>query len=101
MRRWSAAEAASALEGARRSGLSLQQFARREGVSVQRLRSWEQRIGPAAGHRRELPAFVELRGGARDVIEIVLRSGIVLRVAPTVDANGLRRIVNALETVTC
>jgi transposase-like protein len=80
------------------SGLSLRAFAQREGVDEQRLYFWRRRLGRNA-QRRVAPAFVEVTPVQRSLghVEIVLRSGRVLRAAEAIDSQALRRIVETLE----
>jgi len=74
-------------------------FAMREGLDPQRLYRWRRRLATeaAAGATEAIPVFVELR--PRDVhpVEVVLRSGRVLRVAETIDPSALLRLARALE----
>jgi hypothetical protein len=80
------------------SGLSPDAFARREGLRVQRLRRWRDRLGGGSVATPTTAAFVEVgRHAATERVEIVLRSGRVLRVADSIDAVMLRRIVDVLE----
>ena len=96
--RWTASEARAALAAVRASGLSARAFAIREGLVAQRLYWWQQRLGstrPAAAV--SAPAFVELKPRGPDPVEVVLRSGRVLRVSPAIDPSSLARLVEALE----
>jgi hypothetical protein len=61
-----------------------------------RLYRWRRRLG-AERVGDEGPEFVELRPRGADRVEVVLRSGHVLRVAETIDPKALARIVAALE----
>jgi len=97
-RRWSIAEARAALSAMAASGLSPDAFARREGVRVQRLRRWRQRLDGGSVGKAAAAAFVEVgRHAATERVEIVLRSGRTLRVSESIDAIALRRIVDVLE----
>lgn len=89
-RRWTAADARMALSALERSGLSLSEFAAREGLDVQRLRHWRKRLA-------EAPAFVELTPRAPERVEVVLRSGRTLRVPATIDRATLAALIEALE----
>jgi hypothetical protein len=99
-RRWTEAEARAALAALDASGLRPSAFATREGLDVQRLQSWRRKLGakpktrPAPASR---PAFVEVRPRSSEPIEIVLRSGRVLRVPESIDSAVLRRLVDALD----
>lgn len=96
--RWTIDDARSALAAQSASGLSMAAFAAREGVSVQRLHRWRRHL--EAQHQNEhltRAAFVEVRPRRPEPIEVVLRSGRVLRVAESVDTGALARIAEALD----
>ena len=96
-RRWSSDDARAALAAWAASGLSQAAFARREGLDVQRLRMWKRKLGDVVGAR----AFVEVvspRSQAPTPIDVILPSGIIVRVADTVDVVALDRIVEALAS---
>lgn len=92
--RWTAAEAGAALKELAASGLSVSAFALREGIDAQRIYRWRQRLVSTAAPP---PAFVEVTRRTAQPIEIVLRSGRVLRVSESVDGVALRRLVDVLE----
>jgi hypothetical protein len=97
-RRWGIAEGRAALAAMAASGLSPDAFARREGLQVQRLRRWRERLGGGSVAKAATAAFVEVgRHAATERVEIVLRSGRMLRVPDSIDAVMLRRIVDVLE----
>ena len=98
-RRWKITDARSALAALATSGLSLVEFARREGLEVQRLRRWQRRLAREARPRRAAPApaLIEIRPRRAEPIEIVLASGRMLRVTETVDVAALARMVAVLE----
>lgn len=98
-RRWSHADAQVALEALARSGLSVTAFAAREGINHQRLRWWHGRVEQktTGASSRKPVAFVEVRHREPERIEIVLRSGRVLRCAEEIDTMALRRLVDGLE----
>jgi hypothetical protein len=95
-RRWSAEDARAALSALAASGLSARAFAEREGLEVQRLLRWRRVLG-ADGVAPPAPAFVELERAPMDLVEVVVRSGRVLRVPASIAATDLRRLVEALE----
>jgi transposase-like protein len=105
-RRWTAEEAREALEAQSRSGLSVGRFARQEGIAAQRLYWWSRRLG-----RAEQPEpFVELvpaRTGETEPsprerrMEVVLRSGLVVRVDEQFDGAAVVRLITALEAASC
>jgi transposase-like protein len=94
-RRWSAADARQVLERLGASGLSVREFATREGLQAQRLYRWRAQLLGArvAGS----PAFMEIKPTVPAVIEVVLRSGCVLRVPDGFGEVTLRRLVAALD----
>ena len=92
-RSWTVEEARTVLSAVARSGLTIYAFAQRHGVDPQRLYYWRRRIkGDAVAQ-----AFVEVHRASADPVEIVVRSGRVLRVADTIDGSTLRKLVAALE----
>jgi len=98
-RRWTPEDARAVLARLEASGLALREFAEREGLDRQRLYRWRAQIGVAAK-----PTFIEIaRPSAGSVIEVVLRSGHVLRVAVGFEADTVRRLVAILgdETSRC
>jgi len=93
--RWSAAHARTILAQVARSGLSLREFAARANLSVQRLYRWQAQLGA----RRNVPAFVEIKPARASgmIIEVVLRSGHVLRVPDGSSEEAVRRLVAVLD----
>jgi hypothetical protein len=85
------------LSGLKGSGLSVAAFAVREGFHPQRLYRWQRRLGARSFSAERTPAFVELRTRGGEQVEIVLRSGRLLRVCETIDPSVLERLVLALE----
>jgi transposase-like protein len=95
-RRWSADEAREVLAFVDSSGLSAGEFAARAGVEAQRLHRWRRALGGRGDTRA--PAFVEIKPvAAASAIEVVLRSGHVLRVPDGFGEAALRRLVAVLE----
>jgi transposase-like protein len=92
-RSWTIEEARTVLCAVAKSGLTIYSFAQRHGVDPQRLYYWRRRVeGDALA-----PAFVEVHRASAGPVEIVVRSGRVLRVADTIDGETLRKLVAALE----
>jgi transposase-like protein len=95
-RRWREEDARRILDLLGASGMTVRAFASREGIDPQRVYAWRRRLGgpeaPAA------PAFVELSSRRAAPIEVVLRSGHVVRVAEPFDADALRRLLAVLES---
>lgn len=126
-RHWKESKARKVLADFAASGESLTEYARGKGLLPQRLRRWQQKLGwdkhraqpPRARTRRgsttpattarvppatpaspsppllELHPSPDARRGA--AIEIVLSSGVTLRVAETIEPAALARLVAALE----
>jgi transposase-like protein len=113
-RHWRVPEARAAVDALAASGLSVNAFAKREGLDTKRLYRWRRRfardrkpegqaVTPAAPAAP--PAIIELRAATSsssrrtetESVEIVLVSGVVLRVAETIDPARLARLVAALE----
>lgn len=100
-RRWAEKEARAALDAHSQSGLSVAEFADREGLDAQRLYSWRRRLSPAP---TTAPRFIEVKGiaAAADArFEIELRSGYIVRVPSAFDSDALRRLIAALESSGC
>ena len=93
-RQWSETEARDALARFERSGETELAFARRTGISRQRLRYWRTRLAKTAK-----PAFVAVAmPTAAPKIEIGVGE-VVLRVREDLDATRLAEIVDALSRV--
>jgi hypothetical protein len=93
-RRWNAAQAEAVLHSLAASGLSVREFAARANLKVQRLYRWQAALGFS---RRQGPAFIEIRPPAHASMEVVLRSGRVLRVSDAFDEEAVRRLVRILD----
>jgi transposase-like protein len=103
-RRWTVADARAAVAALTASGMSMAAFARRENLQVQRLRRWCERLAgedrrppEQSEPARRVPEVVEIRTRPASSVEIVLRSGRLLKVAETIDVAALTRLVSALE----
>jgi DNA-binding transcriptional regulator YiaG len=102
---WSQAEAQVVLKAHEASGLSVAEFARRNGLGPQRLRWWKKRrteeVSPALSF---IPVQVEAAPSSQAQgapstarMEVVLARGRRTRVEPGFDAHELARLVRALE----
>jgi transposase-like protein len=94
-RRWRAKEARAILKRLDASGLSVREFAARYGLETQRLYRWRAQLasaGPAVA-----PPFVEIERSPGVAIEVVLRSGHVIRVRDGFGEDALRRVVAVLD----
>lgn len=89
---WSEGEAREALAELSRSGESVAEFARREGISAQRVYYWKKRIAET-----NAPAFVAvpLAPGHAGQIEIIAE-GVTIRVREDLDSERLAEIVGVL-----
>lgn len=95
--RWGAMEAREAIAAQRSSGLSTSAFALREGLDPNRLRKWMKKLERSTG-LTTAATFIEVARVASGPIEIMMPSGVTVRVAETIDALALARIVHALES---
>jgi len=93
--RWTERDAAAVLTALDASGLSVYAFATREGLDADRLYRWRARL--SGSRRRRSPAFVEIKPAATSPIEVLLRSGLVLRVRDGFDEGALRGLVRVLD----
>ncbi len=88
----------------RRSGLSLEQFAKQRGLVSQRLRWWKQKLARAdaslVGSRA--PALLPVRVSAEQAsrgepVTVLLRTGHMLKVSHGFDEDAFARVVALLE----
>jgi hypothetical protein len=93
--RWTAGDAKAVLSALDASGLSVYAFATREGLDADRLYRWRLRLH--GSRRQRSPAFVEIKPAATSPIEVLLRSGLVLRVSGPFDEGALHRLVSVLD----
>jgi transposase-like protein len=99
-RRWTSADARAALSALRVSGLSVSAFAAREGLDGRRLYRWRRQLSAASRAIQAMPAFVEVRPRPAEPVEVILRSGRVLRVSESISPEALERLVSVLERAT-
>jgi hypothetical protein len=90
------------------SGLSVKDFCASEGVSVPSFYSWKRRLAPTAAGGcasgpGSSPSFIPLRlvPDAAAPLQLVLPSGVVLRVGPDCDEQLLCRILALLGVGPC
>ena len=93
-RRWREEDARKVLDHLESSGLSVREFAAKAKLSALRLHRWRTRLG-AAGPAA--PAFVEIKATSGAMIEVVLRSGYVVRIPDGFDEDTFRRLAAVLE----
>ena len=91
--RWTAKDAQEILDLWKTSGLSLQRFAKQQGVQAQRLHRWKQLLGKPVAE-----AFVEvpLESHSKPAVEVVLPDGVVVRVCESADVPLAVELVSAL-----
>jgi transposase-like protein len=99
--RWSEEDARAVLAALERSGKPVRAFAEEHGLDPQRLYLWRRRVAEGDGTTfRELIVRPSSATSARDVVEspfeIVLASGVVIRVPPSFDATALARLLDVL-----
>lgn len=96
--RWTEEEARAALAALAASRLTIRAFASREGLDVQRLYVWRRKLETSAETTKTSPPpFVEIRPGRPDRVEVVVRTGRVLRCAAEISSNALVRLIEVLE----
>lgn len=95
--RWTAAVARQVLAAWSDSGLSRQDFADKHGIHEQRLYNWQRRLAETGA-----ASTVEFREVAAQAIsldprlEVVLPSGVLLRLPPSFDATAVARLLEIL-----
>jgi len=95
-RRWAEADAQIVVSAWRRSGKGISEFAGENGLSVQRLRRWSERVqGGSSGKVRFHP--VRVLGGESVAIEVVLLDGRRVRVGEGFSSEELGRVLEVLE----
>lgn len=105
-RRWTAKEAKKVLEAQVESGLTVNGFAVREGFSARRLYRWRRQLGASVARP---PAFEEIEPSkgvalvgepalpAGNRFEIEMRSGVIVRVSESFNAEALRRLLLVVD----
>lgn len=105
-RRWTSKEAKKVLEAQVESGLTVNGFAVREGLSARRLYRWRRQLGASAPRP---PTFEEIEPSkgvalvgepalsAGNRFEIEMRSGVIVRVGESFNAEALRRLLMVVE----
>jgi hypothetical protein len=101
-RYWREQDARAVLDEFGASGLGVQAFCRRYGVSEQRVRYWQRRLA-ASADVTAAPVFLPVRivtpriAVADEPIEIVVRGERTVRVRAGFDQGLLRRVLEVLE----
>lgn len=105
-RRWTSKEAKKVLEAQVESGLTLNAFAVREGLSARRLYRWRGKLSASAPKpatfeevvpRQAAPMLAEPALRAVGGIELVLRCGLIVRVSESFNAEALRRLLGVVD----
>lgn len=100
---WTEVEARGALEAWKKSGQSIERFARSRGLVPQRLHWWKRKLDFGSGKARELTLLpVQLAeprpdGRRGEPVTVLLRSGHMLKVGRDFDEIAFARVVALLE----
>jgi len=91
---------AKRIEDWRQSGLATDDFAAKIGVNSNTLRNWKYKLG--AGEQPDRVDFIEVAAAAAvaldyEPVEVVLGSGVRMRVPSRFDGESLGRLVSILE----
>jgi hypothetical protein len=103
--RWTEQDARNVLGALQRSGKPVSVFAAEQGLDPQRVYLWRRRLGKAEPTTfqelavRPVPRISITDGDAS--FELVLRSGVVVRVPASFDAAALERLLEVLRTGAC
>ena len=99
---WSEVEARGVLGAWKKSGLSIERFARQRSLTPQRLYWWKRKLGIST--KSEVPTAlallpVEVRHDARrgEPVTVLLRTGQMLKVSRGFDEEAFARVVSLLE----
>lgn len=101
--KWSEVEARGVLEAWRRSGMTLEAFARQRGLVTQRLHWWKAKLARAEkalapGTPAVLPVRVNAETSRRgEPVTVLLRTGHMLKVSHGFDEDAFARVVALLE----
>ena len=100
--RWTEQDARVALAALERSGKPVAVFAAEHGLDAQRLYAWRRRLGGAEPTRfQELIVRPSSGVSVGAPFEIVLPSGVVVRVPTSFDAAALERLLTVLQAGAC
>lgn len=102
---WSEVEARGVLEAWRRSGLTVERFAKQRGIVPQRLRWWRMKFAATekAIAVSAVPAVLPVRVSAEtprnrgEPVTVLLRTGHMLKVSHGFDETAFARVVALLE----
>lgn len=100
---WSEVEARGVLEAWRRSGLSIERYARQRGIVPQRLHWWKRKLSTAEKATAPepepvlLPVRVKSESRRGEPVTVLLRTGHMLKVSHGFDEDAFARVVALLE----
>jgi hypothetical protein len=100
---WTEVEARGVLEAWKRSGLSVEKYARSRGLVPQRLHWWKQKLRFDADKSRAMAllpvrvAEARIDGRRGEPVTVLLRSGHMLKVGRDFDEIAFARVVALLE----
>ena len=91
------------VEAWKRSGQTVNAFCRARQITRSNFDRWRRILAAPQGESspRSVPAFVPLRVVAEPMAEVVLRSGVVLRLPLGADADAVTRLVTAVGAASC
>jgi transposase-like protein len=92
--RWTEDDAREALAALGRSGRSVSVFAAEHGLDPQRLYAWRRRL--ARGEHTTFRELIVRSPPAAAIFEVVLASGVVVRVPSSFDAEALARLLDVV-----
>ena len=98
-RRWRAKDARAILKRLAASGLAVREFAARHGLDAQRLYRWRAQFASVEPASVSPAAFVEVKPLGSAALEVVVRSGHVIRVPDGFSEETLRRAVAVLDAL--
>lgn len=98
---WSEVEARGVISAWRKSGLSVENFARERGIVPQRIYWWRKKLGLAAAERAKamdlLPVRVIETPKRGEPVTVLLRCGHMVKVGHGFDEVAFARVVAVLE----
>ena len=100
---WSEVEARGVLEAWRRSGLTIERYAKDRGLVPQRLRAWRKKLAERDRHGALVaaPAVLPVRVAEQprrgEPVTVLLRTGHMLKVSHGFDEDAFARVVALLE----
>jgi hypothetical protein len=95
--RWSEADAREVLDALERSGEPVAAFAAARGLDAQRVYVWRRRLGANAGRTTFREVVIAEPVPQAASFEVVLPSGVTVRVATSFDPDALVRLLGVLS----